>query len=166
MIKNSIKNTVVLSLEELRNKIIDNHQKAGQVASGRTISSLNIQQTDNGAMLTGRQAFAILETGRKGGKVPRNFYQIIEQWVIDKGIPYSPIPYKRQPSAKWQPKYNAQQRGLMSLTGAISHKIANEGTSLYRSGNTVDIFSTPVQETITELRRKVAGIFKIQIEQI
>lgn len=162
----NIKQTVVSSLEWLRTRIIENHQAANQQASGRTIRSLLIEETEAGAKLKGRQAFATLEAGRKGGKVPYNFNQIIEQWIIDKGIAVKPIPYKRKPSDNWQPKYTPQQRGLMSLAGAIAHTIAKEGTSLYRNNERLDIFSKPSKETVRQIKEKLTGIFKVEIEKL
>lgn len=165
-IADNIRSTIVVSLEELRDKIIDNHRNVGQVASGKTINSLLVTPKGNGAELTGRKYFGTLETGRKQGKTPRNFNEIIQQWILDKGIPVTPIPYKRQPSEKWQPKYNEQQRGLVSMAGAIAHKIATEGTSLYRNGGRKDIYTGPIDETIKEIRKKLAGIFKTEIQRL
>lgn len=165
-IERQIRNTIILSLEKLRDKIIKNHTEAGQVASGRTARSLMISETRTGGKLTGRKAFATTETGRKGGKVPRNFTEIIKQWIIDKGISIRPIPYKRQASANWIPKYSAEQRGLNSLAGAIAYKIANEGTSLYKTGGRKDIFTEPTDETIKEIREKLSGLFKLEIQRL
>jgi len=165
-ILDSIKKSVISTLVWLQGKIIENHLAANQQASGRTVRSLMIEETDNGAMLKGRKYFATLETGRKEGKVPQNFNEVIQQWILDKGISFDPIPYKRQPSEKWQPKYTAQQRGLMSMAGAIAHKIATEGTSLYRQGGQKDIFTEPTQEAINRIRTQLTGIFKTEIQRL
>lgn len=166
IIPKNIKKTIVVSLDWLQSRIIENHIAANQKASGRTIRSLMIEETDSGARLKGRSYFSTLETGRKEGKVPRKFQEIIQQWIIDKGIPVTPIPYKRQPSDKWQPKYTAEQRGLMSFASAIAHNIATEGTSLYRQGGNKDIFTEPTQESIQQIRKKLTGIFKTEIESL
>lgn len=73
-------------LDSLRLRIIDNHIRAGQKASGNTIESLYVSVDDNHGILFGRKAFGVLETGRGPGKVPKGFYQIIQQWIKDKGI--------------------------------------------------------------------------------
>ncbi len=158
----NIKKSIVISLVWLKSKIIENHIAANQEASGRTIRSLLIEETKNGARLTGRNYFSTLETGRKEGKIPLDFNEIIQQWILDKGIPFNPIPYKRQASARWQPKYTAAQRGLMSFAGAIAHKIAKEGTSLYRQGERKDIFTEPTQEAIKQIKDKLTGILKLK----
>ena len=92
--------------------------------------------------------FSTTQHGRAGGKVPAGFHGIIQQWVIDKGIQYSPLPYKRKPSTKWQPKYTPEQRGLLALSGAIAHKIKERGT-LRHSEPRDDIY-TPVQNWVVE----------------
>lgn len=166
IVSDNIKKTIIVSLQSLKNKIIENHTAAKQQASGRTIRSLLIQETPKGAVLTGRKAFSTLETGRRKGKTPKDFNQIIQQWVLDKGIPFQSIPYKRQPSDKWHPKYTAQQRGLMSIAGAIAHNIAKQGTSLYKQGGRKDIFTEPTAEAVSEIKQNLAGIFKTEIKKL
>lgn len=162
----NIKKSIIISLVWLQSRIIENHLAANQQASGRTIRSLLIEETVKGARLKGRSYFSTLETGRKEGKVPQNFNDIIQQWILDKGISFDPVPYKRQPSERWQPKYTSEQRGLMSLAGAIAYKIATEGTSLYRDGGRKDIFTEPTSEAIIQIKQKLTGIFKIEIETL
>ena len=53
-------------LEALRKRIIANHEAAGQVASGRTKGSLKVEMSEDGGVLWGRQAFAVLETVDQG----------------------------------------------------------------------------------------------------
>ena len=163
---NNIGRSIIYSLVWLKSRIIENHLAANQQASGRTIRSLMIEETQDGARLTGRSYFGTLETGRKKGKVPQNFNEVIQQWILDKGISIKAIPYKRKESEKWHPKYTPQLRGLMSMSGAIAHKIATEGTSLYRQGGQKDIFTEPKQEAIKQIRNKLTGIFKIEIQSI
>lgn len=160
------KKEVVITLEQLRNTIIDNHKRAGQPASGLTIATMRIEETETGARLLGRRAFATLETGRKPGNVPQNFTAIIKQWIIDKGIPFEHKPYIRQPSDKWQPKYTPEERGLNSLASAIAWNIERHGTKLYREGGRKDIFTEPIDKVIPELKKKLAVIFKTEIERI
>ena len=132
-------------LQGLRQRIIANHEAAGQVASGRTRDSLKVEMTGEGGILWGRQAFGVLETGRKPGKVPKGFYGIILQWVKDKGIQIE------------KPK---------SFAYLVARKIANEGTRLYRSGQKEDIYSTEVEKTVREISERIAGIFNTEVEHI
>lgn len=153
-------------LEELRLRIIANHENAGQVASGRTKVSLVVEMTEDGGILFGRFPFGTLEAGRKPGGVPLGFASIIRQWIIDKGIPYSPIPYIRKPSERWQPKYTPEERGLMSLSGAIAHKIATEGTRLYQDGGRNDIYSSEITKTIDAITNRISRLFTAEIDNI
>lgn len=132
-------------LQGLRQRIIANHEAAGQVASGRTRDSLKVEMTGEGGILWGRQAFGVLETGRKPGKVPKGFYGIILQWVKDKGIQVE------------KPK---------SFAYLVARKIANEGTRLYRSGQKEDIYSTEVEKTVRDISERIAGIFNTEVEHI
>jgi len=104
---------VASELEALKQRIIENHRNAGQVASGRTIASLKVEITEDGGVLWGRSAFGTLETGRKGGKVPAGFWKIIRQWMDDKGI---------------------QVEKPDSFAYLVARKIAKEGTQLFREG--------------------------------
>ena len=165
-IRGNVLKVVGEELDSLRERIIANHEAAGQVASGRTRASIRVERTEDGGILWGRKAFGVLETGRKPGRVPRNFNAIIRQWIIDKGIHVAPVPYKRNPSERWQPKYTPQERGMMSLSGAIAYKIRTEGTLMHRKGEKVDIYSTAVLETVDNVGRKVSVIFDTEVEHI
>lgn len=132
-------------LDALRLRIIERHINAGQKASGRTIASLHIEMLEDKGILWGRQAFEVLESGRKGGKVPKGFYKIIQQWVNDKGI---------------------QVKNPKSFSYLVARKIANEGTSLFRKGGRTDIYSTDMDKTIENIKNKVFGIFEKDVEHI
>lgn len=153
-------------LEQLRRTIIAHHLAAGQRASGRTKQSLRVEFTEDSGTLYGRQAFGALETGRAGGGVPRTFAQTIRQWILDKGIPYKPYPYTRQPSENWTPKYTPEERGLISLSGAIAYKIRKEGTKLYREGGMVDIYSSEVPKTVQNILDGLFGILEKDVTHI
>lgn len=115
-------------------------------ASGRTSQSLRVVMTNTGGEIWGRRYFRGVEQGRGGGRVPRNFQSIIRQWIIDKGLTPQAIPYKRKPSANWQPKYTPEERGLRQMASAIAHTIEKSGTSLYRRGGRKDIFTNVIEE--------------------
>lgn len=105
-------------LRALSLRIKANHLRAGQKASGRTLASLRVEVDGEHGTLYGRQAFGTLETGRRAGRVPRRFEDIIRQWILDKGIAVTEIPYKRKPSERWRPKYTPKERGLRAMAGA------------------------------------------------
>ena len=153
-------------LEALRQRIIDNHRNAGQIASGRTVASLNVVMRDNGGTLFGRQAFGTLERGRKAGKTPQGFVSIIKQWIKDKGLTIPSIPYIRRPSERWQPKYSPEERGLNSLAGAIVYKIRTEGTRLFRDGGRSDIYTPEIEITKTNINQRISVLLQAQIMSI
>lgn len=140
-----IKQVLSEELEELKKRIINNHVAAGQVASGRTARSLRVEVTDDAATLYGRRAFGTLETGRKPGRVPQGFYQIILQWTKDKGI---------------------QVDNPKSFAYLVARKIAREGTRLYRNGGRTDIYSNEVEKTIENIMNRVFGVLDKEIEHI
>lgn len=143
--RKEIKKILSEELEKLKGRIIENHIRAGQRASGRTIKSLHVSVDDNHAILFGRKAFGVLETGRRPGKVPKGFYHIILQWVEDKKIKVN------------KPK---------SFAYLVARKIAREGTELYRYGSTEDIYSSNVEKTIMEIMNRTFGIFMNDITHI
>lgn len=132
-------------LEALRKRIVDNHIQAGQKASGKTITSMHVVMSDSGGALLGRKAFGTLELGRNGGRVPKGFYQIIKQWVIDKGI---------------------QVEKPNTFAYFVARKIANEGTALFRNGGRNDIYSKEIEVTIKNIMDKILWILRDDIEHI
>jgi hypothetical protein len=115
--------------------------------------------TDEGGRIWARRYFRGVEQGRAGGAVPRNFTSIIRQWILDKGLTPSAIPYKRKPSAKWQPKYTPEERGLRQMASAIAHTIEKSGTSLYRRGGRQDIFTNVIEENKPILAKLATKLF-------
>lgn len=164
--RDEIKGILVEELDNLRQRIIENHIRAGQKASGRTIASLRVEVNDDEGTLFGRQAFGVLETGRKPGKVPKGFNEIIKQWIIDKGISIKNIPYKRKATEKWSPKYTPKEKGLNTLAGAIAYKIKEEGTSLFNGGGRADIYSPEIERTIQDIMNRAFAIFEDDVTHI
>ena len=133
-------------LDKMVSEMRENLAKTKTNASGRTSASLRVVMTENGGQIWGRRYFRGTEQGRAGGAVPRNFTIIIRQWILDKGLPVQAIQYKRKPSAKWQPKYTPEERGMRQMASAIAHTIEKSGTSLYRRGGRKDIFTNVIEE--------------------
>lgn len=131
-------------LESLRQRIIANHRQAGQVASGKTIASMQVIVDGNRGELIGRRRFFNLEEGeppwRNAGsirKVPATFNAVIEQWIRDKGLNLN----------SW----------------AVAHKIIHEGTRLYRQGGRADIYSNEIPITIDAIGQRLLVIYNQQI---
>lgn len=120
-----------LGLHNLRADIIQRSTDAGQRASGRTYESISVQNvTHTHGELWGPTWVAVLEDGRKPGRVPEGFAHIIMEWATHKGISFAsadPVTFER-----WA-------RG-------VAWNIHKHGTALYQSGEKIDIFETPVAE--------------------
>ncbi|MCM0714238.1 MULTISPECIES: hypothetical protein [Parabacteroides] len=143
-----MQNIIFEELEDLRKRIISNIDSTGRKASGRTSGSMHTDISENRGILFGRMAFGTLETGRKSGKVPAGFYQIIKQWVIDKGISFD------------------SQSERNSFAYLVSRKIAREGTQLYRTGAEADVYTTEVPETIERIKDRVGFLMRLEFESI
>lgn len=145
LLRDKVMELVASELEALKQRIIENHRSAGQVASGRTIASLKVEITEDGGVLWGRSAFGTLETGRKGGKVPAGFWKIIRQWMDDKGI---------------------QVEKPDSFAYLVARKIAREGTQLFRNGGRSDIYSPEVNDTVERVSDGIGILFGSEVEHI
>lgn len=143
--RNEAKVVIGEELHKLRKVIIAHHLENGQKASGRTERSLRIEFSEDTGALYGRQAFGVLETGRTGGKVPKEFTQIILQWIKDKGIQVE------------RPK---------SFAYLVARKISKEGTKLHREGGSVDVYSQEIPKTVKCILNRLFGVFVKDIEHI
>lgn len=132
-------------LTALKERIASNIMSAGMNASGRTIASMRVEVNDNEGTLFGRRAFEVLESGRKPGRVPKGFYQIIYQWAIDKRI---------------------RVRNLKSFAYLTARKIAREGTLLYREGGRNDIYTPEIRKCIENVRSRGISMINEQIKTI
>lgn len=126
-------------------------------ATGRSSASLAVQISGDTASLFGSSSFKSMERGRAGGKVPRNFTDIIKEWIKAKGIAVKPIQSKR-PS-----KMSAQERGLNSMAGAIAHTIMKKGTKLHRNHGYNDIYTTAIREELELMKNEIGNIVSDEI---
>lgn len=149
-------------LEAARQLIINHIRANGQNASGRTIASLHVEQTADGGVLWGRRPFGTLETGRRAGRVPRNFGMIILQWMRDKGIHGTPIQY----STDRPHKYTPQERADMSMAYAIARGIARRGTRLHRTGGRKDVYSNVIPTTVRKIADRFGALIEARYENI
>lgn len=148
-------------LETLKGSIINNMRSAGEVASGRTIASLHVTDEPERATLWGRFPFGTLETGRKPGKVPYKFGDIILKWMHDKGLHGTPMPYKTDRAHKYTP----QERGDLSMAYAIAWTIHKTGTSLHRKGGRADIYSNVIPATVERIRTRFMHFMQEQVKE-
>lgn len=141
-IYNSIIDTVANIMEAVKAEIQTQMRSKGIDASCRTSASLRVERYESGVRLVmgpvGEAApLATLEVGRQGGKVPRGFTDIIEQWSIDKGL--------RFPE-------EGDRRRFSYLT---ARKIAREGTRRHKKP--VEVYSDAVSRGTEEIKKLVAA---------
>lgn len=132
-------------LEQLKSDIIRRHEEAGQVASGRTRAAFEVKVSDSNGQLLGNSYAGVLERGRRGGKVLYDFKDILLRWAEAKGI------------------YFANNTEAKRWAWFVTQKIRREGTALYRSGQTVDIFTTPIADFTERLSKQLAAGYRSEI---
>lgn len=154
MITIDVRRLLTSALEEAKVKIQQNLADTGTNASGRTSASLSVEVDGNTGTLYGRQAFGTVETGRKPGRVPAGFRQIIYQWMQDKGVHADVTGNRSQSSAD------------MSMAYLIARKIADEGSKLYRDGGRDDIYSNVLPLTIERIESEITNEYLINIKSI
>ncbi len=148
-------------LENVKANVAKQMEANHRNASGRSVASLVVEVSGNVGTLYGSKSFLAMERGRKGGKVPRGFYDIIRQWIIDKGIAVRPIPAKTNRAI-----LSPEERGLRSLAGAIAYKIMKEGTRLHRDGGYNDIYTSAVNYELKLLHMEVVSMTAQSIAKI
>ena len=135
IIYNSIMDEIERVLLEVRDEIKANMASEGINASGRTSAGMQVQRYENGVrlVLTGEDVapLATLEVGRRGGKVPLGFADIIEQWSRDKGLTFP------------------RERDRRSFAYLTARKIARQGTQ--RHQQPIDIYSEEVTRGVARL---------------
>jgi len=145
-------------VEMLRDNIKNVPTKHGKPinTTGKTADSIDYEDTTNRFVLFSNRTgapIATLQTGREGGAVPKGFNGIIKQWILDKGISVKQIPYKREVSDNWQPKYTVEERSLNMAAGAMAHTIAKKGTERYREPR-ADIYTPVTDFAIKEFKKR------------
>ena len=105
-------------------------------ASGKSIRSLKYTiDGDLHAQLEGNISFTWMEKGRKRGKIPSNFQNIILQWIRDKGISIS----GDERDAAW----------------LIAQHIRKNGTKLNYTGGFDDIYTSVINTNVKDLYKKL-----------
>ena len=134
------------SLQKIQQRIVQQMSANKRNASGRSVASLRVETTGANGTLWGSSSFKAMETGRRGGAVPRGFVGIIAQWIQDKGISV----YNNPHSAAWH----------------IARKIAERGTTLFPKGKPQDIYSKAIAEEFDALTEKLGVRFGSAINYV
>lgn len=140
-------------LADLAKRIIANHDRAGQRATGKTAESFEVVKIDGlHVQLQARPFIGALETGSQPWKgvnpaPTRPFHEIIEEWATAKGI----VP---------------DNGDMESFAQAVAHKIMSKGTKLFREGGRKDIITPEVEKTTQTINEKLAEFYGAAIQDI
>lgn len=142
MLSEEIRQILLEELEDLRRRIGENMGRADLVVSGKTRDSMQVEIRDNGGVLTGRRAFATLETGsrpwsRKPKRTPKWFADLIGEWIAARGLDLN----------QW----------------AVAHTIIHKGSRLYREGGRADIYSPELQKTIDRIGERILDQYAVLV---
>lgn len=132
-------------LEDLVTDLIKAYDQKGMRSSGQWADELEVRVRTNTAAIYGIDYSEQLEFGRKAGKRPP--VEVIEQWIVDKGIADS---IDREISIK-------------SLAFLIARKIGNEGWKREEFGGVNLISEVITPERITKILNKVSDAKLIEV---
>lgn len=142
MLDAEIRKILTEELNALRQRIGANMETADQIATGKTRDGMRVEVRGLAGVLTGRQAFATLETGsrpwrRKPKRTPKWFADLIGEWIDAKDLDLN----------KW----------------AVARSIITKGSKLYRSGGRSDIYSPELQKTMDAIGKRVLDQYTVLV---
>lgn len=142
MLDAEIRKILTEELNALRQRIGANMGTADQIATGKTRDGMRVEVRGLAGVLTGRQAFATLETGsrpwsRKPKRTPKWFADLIGEWIDAKDLDLN----------KW----------------AVARSIITKGSKLYRSGGRSDIYSPELQKTMDAIGKRVLDQYTVLV---
>lgn len=153
LIKNDeLKKLVMDVLTDARHAIVEQMRKNGQYVTGKTAQQI-ICECEVGtfgakARITAPISLLTLETGRRPGRVPFNFQQVIFQWSIDKRLQFRTVSARR------------------SFAYYTARKISREGSWIYRQGFRVDVYTTILRTATEKLKEKLKNTALISNEDV
>lgn len=142
MMSEEIRAILLEELEDLKRRITENMGKADQIVTGKTRDSMTVSVQGLAGVLTGRQAFATLETGsrpwsRPPKRVPKWFADLIGEWIDAKGLDLN----------QW----------------ATAHSIIHKGSKLYRTGGRADVYSPELQKTVDRIGERILDQYAVLV---
>ena len=160
--KNILEELAEEALKEIRAEMAN----SGTNASGKTAAGLfHVTEDDSLELYSNRKGFANVEAGQNPGKRPRNFRDIILEWIKVKGIKVKDMPYS--PKYKGERKFSSsQERGIYYAAGAIAWRNKTKGSLLFREGGRNDIFSPAVDKLVKKVTNLAGDRLAKQIDVI
>lgn len=153
-ISNEVNKLLTFHLGNIKVGIAQRMAALGRMASGRSVASLQIEVKDSKGNLSGDKQWETMQRGRRPGKVPSNFREIIKNWVRAKGI-------------NIQPRIGqSQKQAIESFSYLVTRNIMQKGTKLYRDKGYNDIYDTLLEEEIKKLTNETASVLELEIDKI
>lgn len=154
----TIEDEIRKALTDCVNDIKRRSTAAGQVASGKTLASLEVKMRNEGAAIIGeiwgRPYFGALETGsrparRKGTAASRQaMVADMKEWCRIRGLTAGMTDKQAENFARW-----------------LSWYIKRNGSALYRKGGRRDIITPAVQATKEQLSERLGVYYEQRITQ-
>lgn len=141
-----IENIIVGELSAMVKEIQQNIRNTGQEASGKTSRSLVIEPRTISVLVKGRGGIGDLEKGFDGKEIPKNFKDVILQWIKDKGI--------------FADKKESEKKSIAYLTARKIYgegKDKTKGTLLYKAGGRKDVYTPAIDKTRESIAKKITA---------
>lgn len=151
---NEVNRLLTLHLGNIKVGIAQKMAALGRMSSGRSVASLEVEVKDSEGILSGGKQWETMQRGRRPGKVPSNFREIIKNWVRTKGISIQP----------W--KGQSQKQAIESFSYLVTRNIMQKGTKLYRDKGYNDIYDTLLEEEIKKLTDETSSVFELAVDKI
>lgn len=153
-ISNEVNKLLTFHLGNIKVGIAQRMAALGRMPSGRSVASLQIEVKDSKGNLSGDKQWETMQRGRRPGKVPSNFREIIKNWVRAKGI-------------NIQPRIGqSQKQAIESFSYLVTRNIMQKGTKLYRDKGYNDIYDTLLEEEIKKLTNETALVLELEVDKI
>lgn len=151
---NEVDRLLTLHLGNIKVGIAQRMAALGRISSGRSVASLQIDVKDSKGNLSGDKQWETMQRGRRLGKVPSNFREIIKNWVRQKGISIQPK------------EGQSQKQAIESFSYLVTRNIMQKGTKLYRDKGYNDIYDTLLEEEIKKLTNETASVLELEIDKL
>lgn len=151
---NEVDRLLTLHLGNIKVGIAQRMATMGRMSSGRSVASLQIDVKDSKGNLSGDKQWETMQRGRRPGKVPSNFREIIKNWVRQKGISIQPK------------EGQSQKQAIESFSYLVTRNIMQNGTKLYRDKGYNDIYDTLLEEEIKKLTNETTSVLELEIDKL
>ena len=148
----SIPDILTEELSRLQDEIIENHEKEGQVVTGKTRKSFShYLVSDNRGILEGAAYVGVLERGRgsarrSGGGGSSNFLDNLKEWI----------------RVRWNDVKGEED--LERKAKFLKWYLNKFGSKNYREGKHIDIFTKSIDNFIDRVTSRVGQHFETRVK--